>query len=236
MEEIIPCAVKDREVFRRVWQRVMGERDTEDCPVEAFPADLEGDVPCACLDSLLRQSGGQARGQAPGPRPAVEAAVTEPSVSGSDTGPLPAEDGLQQESGREPCGCGGQMRRQVMEALEGWQFYRHLAKRARPGDARVLNAMAGEEHRTARRLAAAYFLLTGIRYWPSELLTVPALPSYWGALRGRHQAEQGLEADYRASAESRGDPDQLELYRELAGEAHERCRQLRALLEKDHMI
>ena len=241
MEEIIPCAVKDREVFRRVWQRVMGDRDMSDCPVEALPADLEGDIPCACLDNLIRQN--QADGQ-PGTATGsvqTEAAVPEPSGDrGAETGPLPMEDGPHRESDwevrQEPPDRAGRMRRQVMEALEGWQFYRYLARRARGTDARILNSLAGEEHKAARKLAAAYFLLTGVRYWPSELLGTPALPSYWGALRGRHQTEQLQETDYRISADDWDDPDQLELYRELAEGAQSRCRQLRVLLEEDHMM
>ena len=125
------------------------------------------------------------------------------------------------------------LRRQVMEALEGWQFYRYLARKARAGDARVLNCMAGELHRAARKLSAAYFLLTGLRYWPSELLTAPAIPSYWGALRARHQAEQRQEAAYRMSADNWDDPDMQELYAELIEGCQRRSRQLRALLEQD---
>ena len=125
------------------------------------------------------------------------------------------------------------LRRQVMEALEGWQFYRHLARRARGADARVLNTLAGELHRSARRLSAAYFLITGLRYWPSELLSAPAIPSYWGALRRRHQLEQQQESAFRLAADDWEDPDMLELYGELGEGCQRRCRQLRALLEQD---
>ncbi len=243
MEEIIPCAVKDQEVFRRVWQRVMGEREMENCPVEALPSDLEGDLPCACLEELARQN--QAEAPSEQTNGQTEGAAPEPAAgAGEDAGPLPAENGPDRgndlprlwEAPREQPDRTARMRRQVMEALEGWQFYRHLAKRARGMDARVLNALAGDEHKAARKLAAAYFLLTGVRYWPSELLTTPALPSYWGALRGRHQAEQRREMDYRISADDWDDPDQLELYRELSEGARERSRQLRTLLEEDHMM
>ena len=101
-----------------------------------------------------------------------------------------------------------------MEALEGWQFYRHLARRARGSDARVLNNLAGELHRQARKLSAAYFLLTGLRYWPSELLTTPAIASYWGALRLRHQAEQRQETAFRIAADDWDDPALLDLLEE----------------------
>lgn len=125
------------------------------------------------------------------------------------------------------------LRRQVMESLEGWQFYRYLARRGRGGDARVLNTLAGELHRCARKLSAAYFLLTGLRYWPSELLSAPAIPSYWGALRQRYQTEQRQENAFRMAADDWDDPDLRELYTELGEGCQRRCRQLRALLEQD---
>ena len=125
------------------------------------------------------------------------------------------------------------LRRQVMEALEGWQLYRHLARRARGTEARVLNTLAGELHRCARKLSAAYFLVTGLRYWPSELLSAPAIPSYWGALRRRHQLEQQQETAFRMAADDWDTQDMLDLYGELAEGCQRRCRQLRALLEQD---
>ena len=124
------------------------------------------------------------------------------------------------------------LRRHVMDALEGWQFYRHLARRARGTDARALNSLAGELHKHARKLSAAYFLLTGLRYWPTELLGAPAIPSYWGALRSRHQAEQRQETAFRLAADDWEDPDMLELYGELADACQQRCRRLRGLLEQ----
>lgn len=125
------------------------------------------------------------------------------------------------------------LRSQVMEALEGWQFYRYLARRGRGGDARTLNTLAGELHRSARRLSAAYFLLTGLRYWPSELLSAPAIPSYWGALRQRYQTEQRQENAFRMAADDWDDADLRELYNDLGEGCQRRCRQLRALLEQD---
>lgn len=46
MEEMIPCSVKDQEVFQRVWQRVMGDRDPENSPIRSGPANMGGDLSC----------------------------------------------------------------------------------------------------------------------------------------------------------------------------------------------
>ena len=176
----------------------------------------------------------------------LEAPVEEPPTSGCHESPaepdtLPERDGPSRgndlpqlwEEPQETSDRTARLRRQVMEALEGWQFYRHLARKARGNDARVLNGMAGELHRNARKLSAAYFLLTGLRYWPSELLSAPAIPSYWGALRARHQAEQRQETAFRTAADDWDDPDLLALYKELIEGCQSRCRRLRTLLEQD---
>ena len=321
MEDMIPCSVKDQEVFRRVWQRVMAGRDDAKCPLETLPPNLQGDLSCDCLEALIRQQGqnlpeecerqggeenpisdGSAQEQSvsessglevtatespeqeqpgselsnlevtapespeqeqPAPGLPMEQLVPKPLEQEQPVPESPAEDQPVPECSRcaamaeaeilpeadgpsrgndlpqlweepqEATDRTARLRRQVMEALEGWQFYRHLARKARAGDARVLNSMAGELHRLARKLSAAYFLLTGLRYWPSELLSAPAIPSYWGALRTRHQAEQRQEAAYRMAADDWDDPNMQELYEELIESAQHRSRQLRGLLEQD---
>ena len=279
MEDMIPCTIKDQEVFRRVWQRVMAGRDDAQCPIDALPANLQGDLSCECLEALAQQQGQgfpeecERQGEAETPvadspeqdQSSPESPMEEEPAPGQPVQENPAED----QPAPEPCppeaaveaaaevlpeadgpSRGSDMpqlweepqestdrtarlRRQVMEALEGWQFYRYLARMAKAGDARVLNGMAGELHRIARKLSAAYFLLTGLRYWPSELLTAPAIPSYWGALRTRHQAEQRQEIGYQMSADDWDDPDMRELYAELIESGRHRSRQLRSLLEQN---
>lgn len=286
MEEMIPCSVKDREVFQRVWKRVMAGRSDADCPIQPIPGGWEGDLPCDCLEALIHQGGeglppeceheGTAappmepqpseERQCPSMEPEQPGAAEhpmepEPSIQSPQSGwqsveeaPAPEppsmdsvpEEGLPEEDGpdrgsdlprlwEEPQQADdrtARLRRHVMDALEGWQFYRHLARRARGTDARTLNSMAAEQHKEARKLSAAYFLLTGLRYWPSELLGTPDIPSYWGALRTRHQAEQRQENAYRMASDDWEDPDLLELYGELAGACQQRCRRLRSLLEQ----
>ena len=287
MEDMIPCSVKDQEVFRRVWQRVMAGRDGAQCPLEALPPNLQGDLSCDCLMALAGQKDqnfpeecerqGEAEApvtdspvqEQPAPELPMEQLVPEPleqeqpvqedptedqlvpecpspgtveeTVSEAASEELPEADGPSRgndlprlwEEPHEATDRTARLRRQVMEALEGWQFYRYLARKARAGDARVLNSMAGELHREARKLSAAYFLLTGLRYWPSELLSAPAIPSYWGALRTRHQAEQRQETAHRMAADDWDEPDMQELYGALIESCQRRSRQLRGLLEQD---
>lgn len=274
MEEMIPCSLKDQEVFRQVWERVMAGREGCGNPVEPLPRGMHGDLSCPHLEALSRQAAARPRmEEVPEPQPpmeeppaeeppAEEPPVEEPPVEEPPETPCPPADCCPPVTPCppvdccppvRPCPCSHRdndllrpweepqavddrtacLRRQVMEALEGWQFYRYLARRGRGGDARILNTLAGELHRCARKLSAAYFLLTGLRYWPSELLSAPAIPSYWGALRQRYQTEQRQENAFRMAADDWDDPDLRELYEELVEGCQRRCRQLRALLEQD---
>ena len=210
------------------WQPVEGMPmpgcSQEEPPAQEMPAEPEP-APAEPSEEPVEQ-------------PAPERPETE---TPAETDGLPEEDGPHRgndlpqlwEEPQETSDRTARLRRHVMEALEGWQFYRHLARRARGTDARVLNSMAGEMHRSARKLSAAYFLLTGLRYWPSGTLAVPAIQSYWGALRQRHQAEQRQETAFRIAADDWDDPDMKELYAELIENCQKRSHQLRALLEQD---
>ena len=128
-----------------------------------------------------------------------------------------------------------QLRRQVLEALEGWQCYRHLARRSQGGTAGILAAVASDQQRLARRLAAAYFLLTGVRYWPVSVLTAPAYSSRFAALRQRYQAEQAAHRAFLSAAQDSDHPDLSQLYRQLAAHCLNHCDQLRAVLERSSL-
>lgn len=220
MEDMTLCSPEHQEVFQRVWQRVMEGRTGEGCPVEVTAAQLAvrevtGDMDCDYLKALAQAERAQDDRAQAGPR-----------------APRPADLPVADEA-PVPCGeCTCRLRQQIMDALEGWQFYRHLARRTRSGTARTLTALAGAHHKQARRLSAAYFLLTGLRYWPSEQLGAPVISSFWGALRQRHQAEQQMEQSYRMAAEDSEDPALRELYAQLADDCQAHCRQLRAMLEQ----
>ena len=209
---------QEEEVFQRVWKRVMAGRTEESSPLApvplptpALPRWRDGDLSCDYLEVLSRAI-------PPRPFPAEP-----PSAD------LPME-GLEELPRGEVT---ARLRQQTLEALEGWQFYRHLARRTRGNAARILTALAADQHRLARKLATAYFLRSGVRYWPVEQLPVPAIPSFWGALRQRHQGEQQAELSFRMAGDESSDPTLTELYEELMESSRGHCRQLRTLLEQN---
>lgn len=203
-EDTMSYPAQEDEVFQRVWQRVMAGRTEEQSPIQIS------------APSVARQSD---------TAPSARANHSLPrDLPGSDLSPADTEPAAAPE-------VTARLRQQTLEALEAWQFYRHLSQRTRGCAARTLSALAADQHRLARRLAAVYFIHSGVRYWPCDRLPVPAISSYWGALRQRHQAEQQAELSYRMSIDESCDAALIELYESSAEACRTHCRQLRTLLE-----
>ena len=197
------CAC-DAELFGRVWER-MGVGEDASCPVEvAQPVPL------------------------PQPRPAPQAEERPSQRHTADDFPPP--DDL-------PClGSGSashaaQLQRYIWEELEGWQLYRHLARRVSGPAARTLTALASGRHRAARRLAAAHFLIAGVRWWPTDRLRPPRISGWLGTLREAFAAEQRMAHRYRAAVCGTEDPCLAELYTELSKERADHADAVRGILE-----
>jgi hypothetical protein len=205
----------DRAVFERVWRRVMPDGD-EDCPITVETTTVGGDLPCTC--------------QCPPQQAPVPAGETTPAGHQGSDFPEPEDVPL---LGRSSAVYSGQLQRQVLDALECWQMYRHLARRWGSGcGGRTLSSLASEKHKSAQRLAAAYFLISGVRYWPVEQLAAPSIPSLQGVVRRGFQAEQQRELAYRAAASDTADEALAELYLDLADQSRAHSRALRGVLEQ----
>lgn len=212
----------DREVFERVWRRVMPE-NSESSPIVVDASVIGGDLPCACACVCP---------QTVDPTPVPALRESESPHRGCDFPDLEDVPCLGRASSRHR----SQLQRQVVDALECWQMYRCLARRAGGGSsARMLSSLAAEKHKAARRLAAAHFLISGVRFWPTDQLATPAIPSYLGMIRASHQREQQREQAYRMAAADTGDTALAELYQELAELSRDHSRTLRAILEQSHM-
>lgn len=117
----------------------------------------------------------------------------------------------------------------ILEMVSAAGEYRALARRE-GRIAAALRELEREKVRQGKRLAAAYFLMTGVRYWPpgsgggSEGL----LP----ALRRRFQREERLAKNLEALAGRAFDRCLRELYGDLARETEEIAARLRRLTEE----
>ena len=182
----------DREVFERVWRRVMPE-DRPDCPFTLYSEEETEHAP-----------------------------VQPTEEKRTELVPVPAE-----QSG----GDGAVLQACIADELSDWRTYQTLARRIPGGNGRALMGVAADERRHAGRLSAAYFLLSGVKFWP------PAEPELtkegWMALlRRRYWAERkGAEA-YRTAAGRTGDSALRELYLELAGDEEAHAGVIRGILER----
>lgn len=180
----------DREVFERVWRRVMPE-DRPDCPFTLYSEEEQVAV-----------------------QPAEERKA--------ELVPVPAE-----QSG----GDGAVLQAFIADELSDWRTYQTLARRIPGGNGRALMGVAADERRHAGRLSAAYFLLSGVKFWPPAESELPR-EGWMAILRRRYWAERkGAEA-YRTAAGRTGDSTLRELYLELAGDEEAHAGVIRGILER----
>lgn len=127
---------------------------------------------------------------------------------------------------------GRQLQELTRRALSDASIYRELTRRSRR--ARMeLNELSGRKTRQAKRLSAAYFLMTGVRYWPRETTPVNPPESFFPVLRQQFLAEGQQAKTLRQAAQGAGEPMLRELYLSLAEEADEVAYTLRLIVERE---
>lgn len=217
---------EQRELFERVWSRVMDGSDQASCPIawEDSTAAQESETGESAfpMEPLPQENSG---GQALMP--------VRPVPSGS--GDRPQNDFPRGESmgflGSDCLDSGPLLQDLIRRELADWREYQLLARRTGGAPARVFASLAGEKKRHAKRLSAAYFLIAGIRYWPEgEGCTPPA--SYLGALRRRFIQEQEAMAAYLTGAEGTADPCLQQMFVEHARDAWDHACKIRQLVEQ----
>ena len=193
-QELLPGC--DREVFERVWRRVMPEA-REDCPFEAL----------------------EAAEQRPLPAVVVQDAPVEEEEAVTCLGPASAA-------------CGPQLRQYIDQELAAHRCSQALARRVPGAGGRMLSALAAEQRRRAKRLSTAYFLISGVRYWPADRGGTPVSQPVQAALREQFQAMQRRAAGYRAAAAGTADSCLEALFHESAEEAEAHAWIIRSVLEQ----
>ena len=201
----------DRDLFLRVWDRVMPV-ERPDCPI------------------VVERSEEMSRPAVPAVQPMPAEMIAQPMPAADQAGDdFPTRDDV-------PClGSAGEADRERLQEMIGqelaaWRSYQLLARRGGQGG-RILAALAAGCRRRAKRLSAALFLISGVRFWPAEQVSVPVPRSYFTALREHFLAEQDRGQIYRAAAEESRDHCLQMLYLDLADECVEHAGRIRALLE-----
>ena len=181
----------DRELFRRVWDRVMPEGAQSPIRMEPPPVDRPGLVPV----------------------PARE----EPPV-----------DCLGEGTGADQ----PQLEELARQAVRDGRIYQSLARRVGGAAARVLSGMAADERRNAKKLAAAYFLITGQRWQGAPPEGERQGQEAMHMLRHQYMTEQRTAAMAQGAAQQTDDLCLRQLYMELAREKQTHARAIRSLLEQ----
>ena len=202
------AAQEHREIFDRVWRRVMGDRAAESPVAWDPPEETAADTP---------------------EQPPTQTVLTPALPQGGRDRPVndfPRSVGVLSEEEAVPA-----LQELIRRELADWREYQALARRTGGGPARVFAGVGTEKKRHAKRLSAACFLISGVRYWPETTQRV-SVESYLGALRRRFHAEQERMAQYLAAAEGTADPSLRQLYFENAKEAWDAAMKLRTLVEQ----
>lgn len=208
----------DRDIFLRVWDRVMPV-ERADCPIAVERSEEMNRLAVPAMQVM------------PASEVLPPAAASGRRASGVDTAgdDFPTRDDvpcLGSEAGADR----GKLQEMIGQELACWRSYQMLARRGGQGG-KAIAALAGNCRRRAKRLSAALFLISGVRFWPAEQTAVPMPRSYLGALREHFLSEQNRGEGYRAAAEESRDHCLRMLYLDLAQECAEHACRIRMLLE-----
>lgn len=238
MELLENVPQEHKAIFDRVWQRVMNGSEAQS------PVTWEG-------ETALPDSQSPAESEPPADTTDTTTPTdtangtdsTQPDTDQPDTTPPavipcpdhPASDFPQGEDvgvlGQSCLEWGPLLQELIRRCLSEQKEYMKLSRRLGGTPGRVFAALAKGKLRQAKRLAAAYFLISGVHYWPQGE-EAPAAGSYLGMLRRRFRQEQENMAACLAGAEGCGDPSLAQLFREVAKEDWNFSEKLRALVEQ----
>lgn len=180
-----------------------------------------------CDREVFAQVWGRVRPQGDGP---VEPAA-EPGPCREEQETAPASMALV-ELGAAVDTDSRQLQGLTLDCLTDAAAYRELARRTRRAVS-GLQALAQRKTHQAKRLSAAYFLLTGVRYWPKETTPVEPPEPFFPALRQRFLTEGRRRETLDCLAREATVPDLQELYLDLALETGEMVRAVRVIVERE---
>lgn len=203
--------VYDYRQYDRIWQRVAP--NLEPYP-ETRRQEMEPAVPAV-------QAGGM---------PAATESLTPPQVQ--QEAQLPGAE-------MNPC-CMGSAAAEMLEVLTGFieeeltdRRYLQAMVRQAPSWARQrLRDLAASEGAQAKRLMAAYYLITGECYRPNISCERIYVGRWCPALRERYHAAACNALNYARAADGTTDPCLVKLLNELSEDAYRHANELMSLLER----
>lgn len=132
----------------------------------------------------------------------------------------------------EDDGEGKRLQGLILACLNEAAVYQDLTRRSRraKGD---LTALARKKVHQAKRLSTAYFLMTGVRYWPNRAVSVNPPQSFFPVLRQRFLNEGRMAGELEQLSRAAAEPYLGELYLSLAEEAREMTHIIRLVVERE---
>lgn len=119
----------------------------------------------------------------------------------------------------------------ITRELEERRTYQAVARRVPQPMRRAVEQLAADALRGARRLMAAYFVLTGKRYRPEPVRQQSSAGNWLTELRQVYRQCLSAAEQYGRWAENTDDPVLSDVLRELAGEKRRQARKLMGIWE-----
>ena len=218
----------DYRQYDRVWQRVSPTLDPYPGMSGAAPAQMSAPAGLGAAGSSAAQGAPAMQGQ-----PVMQGAPALP--------PRPAAQPLDTLPGAEadPC-CMGSAAMEMIEVLQGFiedeladrRYYRAFARQAPSWARQMLADTAEDEAGHARRLMAAYYLITGQCYRPAVSCERIQIGPLCPALRARYHAEACGGLNYARAADGTTDPCLVKLLSELSADEYRHAERMMTLLER----
>lgn len=205
--------VYDFRQYDRVWQRVAPDLE----PYPGMNAQAAASQPASAAQSAAAVS-------QTAPAPASALARQESQLPGAD---------------QDPC-CMGSAAAEMLDVLTGFieeelearRYYLALSRQAPAWARQQLRDIAADEAAHARRLMAAYYLITGSCYRPAIAGGRVTLGRWCPSLREQYHMEACSGLNYARSADGTTDPCLAKLLNELSEDEYRHAEELMSMLER----
>ena len=165
--------------------------------------------------------------------------VQQPQVEPEPVPALARQESQLPGAAQNPC-CMGSAAAEMLEVLTGFieeeladrRYFLAMSRQAPSWARQRLRDMAAEEGAHARRLMAAYYLITGECSRPAIDSGAVSVGRWCPALRERYHIEACSGMNYARSADGTTDPCLAKLLNELSADEYRHAEELMAMLER----
>lgn len=217
---------EDHETFQRVWNRVMPETRPGN-PVEVIPAHTYSNQPAVAVMATPEPT----ESVTPAPTWDVNLSGNEEKQELSITHHGEVLPEIHSFLGESSLKYGAELQQFVTQALQDYKTYYALARKTSGSHSRTLSDLSATHYRHGKRLSTAYFLLSGVRFFPESQVKGQMEGSFLNTLRRQFLREQEHSAHYRHAQANTHDLYLKDLYSNLTADCDSHIWLLRDMLE-----